>query len=44
MRDLKEPHSGFYLFKELLKSLQDYDIEYNISKYVNLIKIYINIY
>jgi hypothetical protein len=32
MKDLNEPHSGLYLFEELLKSLQDYNIEYNISR------------
>ncbi|CZT10958.1 uncharacterized protein RAG0_15273 [Rhynchosporium agropyri] len=31
IRDLKEPHLGRYLIEELLKSLQDYNIEYNIS-------------
>jgi len=32
MKDLKEPHSNTYINSVLLKTLKEYNIEYNITK------------
>lgn len=36
MKDLKERHSGLYLNEVLLETLRDYNIEYNITRYLLL--------
>ena len=36
MKDLKERHSGLYLNEVLLETLRDYNIEYNIARYLLL--------
>jgi hypothetical protein len=32
MKDLKDKHSGYYMNEVLLKTLQDYNIKYNITR------------
>jgi hypothetical protein len=34
MKDLKDIHSGIYMNLVLLEALKDYNIEYNITRYV----------
>ena len=34
MRDLKDKYSGAYMAKVLLKTLKEYNIEYNIQRLV----------
>jgi hypothetical protein len=37
MKDLSDVHSGVYINKVLLEALKDYNIEYNIIRYLILI-------
>jgi hypothetical protein len=41
MKDLKNKHSGAYMFSVLLETLKQYDIEYNITRYLFFIIPYI---
>jgi hypothetical protein len=34
MKDLKDKHSGAYLLEVLLETLKDYNIEFNITRYI----------